>query len=85
MVWSNIPGANIHRGAEADNTERRTVQAGVKRSTYPSVFSASVQAVPPGIRSPGGVAFRSQRCMPHLAFCLCHMPSLSCACPLIQT
>ncbi|KAL3137484.1 hypothetical protein ABBQ38_004773 [Trebouxia sp. C0009 RCD-2024] len=47
MVWSNIPGANIHRAAEADNAVQRTEQAGVKRSTYPSVYFVSVQAQTP--------------------------------------
>ena len=47
MVWSNIPGANVHRGAEGDNTVQRTDQASVKRSTYPSAFSNSVGARAP--------------------------------------
>ncbi len=43
MVWSNIPGANVHRGAEGDNTLQRAEQAGIKRNTHPSNQTAFMQ------------------------------------------
>ncbi|KAL0023216.1 hypothetical protein WJX79_004139 [Trebouxia sp. C0005] len=61
MVWSNIPGANIHRGAEGDNTLQRAEQAGSKRNTYPSSQSTLMQSRQPSQTQPVAVAHRSSR------------------------
>ena len=61
MVWSNVPGANIHRGAEGDNTLQRAKQAGIKRNTHPSSQPALMQSRQPSQTQPTAVAHHSSR------------------------
>jgi hypothetical protein len=61
MVWSNVPGANIHRGAEGDNTLQRAKLAGIKRNTHPSSQPALMQSRQPSQTQPTAVAHHSSR------------------------
>lgn len=90
MVWSNIPGANIHRGAEGDNTLQRAEQAGIKRNTHPSNQTALMQNRQPGQTQPTAVAHHSSRytvlrttfrsmCALKCFVCFCRVDNLNCS------
>ncbi|KAL0033703.1 hypothetical protein WJX77_001675 [Trebouxia sp. C0004] len=59
MVWSNIPGANIQRGAEGDNTLQRAEHAGIKRNISPSSHTALTQSRQPRQTQSTAVAHHS--------------------------
>ncbi len=97
MVWGNIPGANIHRGAEGDNTLQRAEQAGVKRNTHPSNQTALMQSRQPRQTQPTAVAHHSSRyngparttfrsmCRLEIFVCFCRVDNLNCSAQYLGT
>ena len=97
MVWGNIAGANIHRGAEGDNTQQRAEQAGVKRNTHPSNQTALMQNRQPRQTRPTAVAHHSSRyngparttfrsmCALKTFVCLCRVDNLNCSAQYLGT